>query len=353
MPVIQLRKTFRDKGFAGKYCLSPFISMQINTTGDVFLCGCSGWLPTPVGNIFIDSIETILSSKLATQIRQSIIDGSYIYCNERTCGVIQNNQLNQIDSIPCNVLPLLEDSTKYNVPHEISLAGDITCNLSCPSCRTQVSKPSAEFKEKQIALGNILQSNLFSTPTAQNIMLTLSTSGELFASTLLLQFLARIDINLFPNLTLNIQTNGLLCPTKWHQLGEFSTRIKRITVTIDAASKDIYEKLRRGGKWEDMLAAMEFLQLKKEELGFSLHSRMVAQYDNYKEILDFFNLSKSYNADVVEYMRISNWGSFTSHEFTQVDVFDPLHTEYSNAIEELAKIKEFDDIFLAGGLAFV
>jgi hypothetical protein len=171
------------------------VSIAIDINGDVVLCGCLGWMPTTIGNLFQTTLQDLLQSALAQDIRQSIIDGSYEYCNEKTCGIINNNQLNSIDTVPINVVPLLKDSKEFILPYEIVIAGDLTCNLSCPSCRTRVIKQSPDQIEKQQQLGKILSQNIFTTPTDQKINLTLSTSGELFASTMLLNFVSSIDFD--------------------------------------------------------------------------------------------------------------------------------------------------------------
>ena len=74
---------YPEKNFAGQYCLSPFIQIEVTVEGHVRLCGCSGWMPTVIGNLFEQSLEDMLASELATDIRRSIITGSYKYCNEQ------------------------------------------------------------------------------------------------------------------------------------------------------------------------------------------------------------------------------------------------------------------------------
>lgn len=350
--VVQIKQTFKDKNLKGKYCLSPLVSILVDPSGNVFLCGCNAWMPTSVGNLFVQSLDQILSSELAIKIRQSIIDGSYRYCDESRCGILRQNLLNTIDNVPESVLPLLSDSSTFIYPYEILFAGDLTCNLSCPSCRTAVIKTTDEFKSQQEQMSTILQKNLFSVPTENKIGLTLSTSGELFASPFLLKFLSGISITQFPNLHLSIQTNGLLCPSRWDNIVHLEKKIRTITVTVDSCKKHVYEKLRRGGQWEDIVSALSFIKGKKESLGFSLHVRMVAQLDNHPEIYDFYNFSKSFSADRVEYVRILDYKTYSPDEFKRVDVFNPAHPLYQSAQHELNRLEGFDDVFLAGDLRF-
>lgn len=341
--------TFADKNLKGKVCLSPFISFEISVNGDISLCHCNAWMPSPVGNLFESSLEEILSNQKSRAIRQSIIDGNYRYCNEKTCGVLNHNQLNQGNTVPPVVQQLLDDSTRYVMPHEIRIAGDLTCNLSCPSCRIKIIKSSPEEIDRRKQLGRQLSQNLFSFPTTKQIKIHVSTSGEIFASPLLLEFVQNMPVDDFPGLELCIQTNGLLMENRWERLGAMADRVTMITVTTDAARPDTYEKLRRGGNWHTLEQNLKWLQQKKQDTAMKFHMRMVVQHGNYQEIEEFYNYSKQLGADVVEYGRITDWGTF-GNRFVEHDVFDPAHPEHNQAQQYLNLIRDKSDIFLSGGI---
>jgi len=345
----EIRK-FPKKALQGKICLSPFVSVSIGVDGSVRLCGCSGWMPSSVGNIFNQTIGEILSNVYSQDIRRSIADGTYEYCNEKTCGIINSNQLNTIDTTPPAVLSILQDPSLYNIPNEIVVAGDATCNLSCPSCRTKIIKNTDEEANRNQLLGKRLMENLFSQPSDNSIRLHVSTSGELFASPLLMSFVSGIQINNFPNLSLCIQSNGIMAPQNWHKLGKMQQRVSKITVTVDAARPDTYAKLRRGGTWDKITNALEWLSNKKKENGMEYVLRMVAQQDNYAEIVEFYEMAKKYNADGVEYTRLSDWFTYSKFEFQQHDIFDPAHAEYAQAQLMLDQVKHLPDVYIHGGL---
>lgn len=341
-------KTFGDKDLKGKICLSPFVQIAISGGGKVRLCGCYDWMPQNIGNLYENKIEDLLASPTAQKIRQSIIDGTYSYCNEKTCNLIRNDLLNTTDTLPDSVKWQIEDSSRYSIPREITIAGDITCNLSCPSCRTRVYKIGKEEEQKQASLSKSLRENLFSNPTDREINITLSTSGELFASPFLLDFLEGISVKDFPNLGLRIQTNGLLAQKNWYKIQHFEHNIRQITVTIDASEKETYEKLRRGGRWKDIQAAMLWLQKKKKEIGTNLYTRMVIQKDNFRQMEDFYHMSKKFDADKVEYSRISDWKTMTPEEFFEVDVLNPDNQYYNEAKEMYERVNSFSDTLIYG-----
>jgi MoaA/NifB/PqqE/SkfB family radical SAM enzyme len=324
---------------------------MVDINGNVGLCECAGWMPAVVGNLFEQTLTDILSNPLSTDIRRSISHGTYEYCNEKTCGVLVQQQLATMDQIAPVYQDCVRSPEHFVMPHIIRIAGDLTCNLSCPSCRTQVIKVPEDQVKQQVELGQLLQQNLFSTPSDQHIILHVSTSGELFASAMLLEFVNSISIADFPNLELHIQTNGLLAPSRWHRLGSMQQRVKMITVTTDAATAGTYEKLRRGGRWQDLQQSLQWLSNKKTQNGMRLGMRMVVQLENYREIEEFYHQATELNADVIEYGRLTNWFTYTPEQFAHLDVFDPAHPEYPQAQTCLDKVKKYSNIFLSGGIS--
>lgn len=345
-PLVQ----FSAKNLQNLVCLSPFVGMCIDTDGGITLCGCQDWMPSKVGNLLINSLDEILSNAGSTNIRQSIINGTYDFCNENTCGVLKSDLLNVKENVGNDIKPLLLDSSRYIMPKEIWVSGDRTCNLSCPSCRTEIIKNSDAQTEHLEHLGQTLKSNLFCTPTDRPIVLHVSTSGELFASPMLLSFVNTISTEDFPNVQLAIQSNGLLVPERWHRLESMQEKVKSITITTDAARPATYEKLRRGGRWDDLQHALLWISEKKKQNGMLFKIRMIVQKDNFEEMLEFYNMGQELGVDLVEYGRIGNWGTFSNDEFDLIDAFNPKHSQYQQAQEALDQIKNLDRVILFGGL---
>lgn len=341
---------FDSKNYQNQVCLSPFVSVEIDVQGNVRMCGCQAWMPTIVGNLFEQSLPEMLSSPLARAIRTSIADGTYRYCNEKTCGIIASGALNSVHTVPPEVALQLKDNTRWSLPHEIFLAGDLTCNLSCPSCRNSVITVPDHEVEQQMRLGEILRANLFPEPTDQSIKIHVSTSGEVFASPRLLSFINSLDVDQFPNLRIHLQTNGLLMPARWHRLGNMSQRVDKVTVTVDAAQANTYELLRRGGRWADIVKALEWSSDHCVANNIDLHLRMVVQRDNWQQMQEFYDMAMLYKATLVEFTRISNWGTFDAVAFAEVDVFDPQHDQYVPAQNLLQQIRILPNVFVSGGL---
>jgi hypothetical protein len=330
-------KRFPKKDLKGKYCLSPFVQVGIGKDF-VGMCGCMDWLPTSIGNIFDDDLDALLSSDVAQDIRKSIIDGTYEFCDAEKCGVIREGKLNDYEGLPPEVKWAIEDPARYKKPFHIVLYIDETCNLSCPSCRHDIIKNNAEVTETNKHASKIIANNLLGVPTDHRIELTLDTSGDVFASQLQLNFLSSINIQDFPNLEIDLLTNGLLAKRRWGKMGDAQQRVSRITVSYDSPDPTTYERLRRGGKFTELVENLTFLKEKKQENGMQFKVRMVVQKENYQQMLDFYEFSQQFDVDEVQFQRILNWGSFTPKEFETVDVFNPDSSNYSQAIEEFKRV---------------
>jgi MoaA/NifB/PqqE/SkfB family radical SAM enzyme len=343
---------FKDKNFIGKFCSAPFENIEILTNGEVGICGCHAWMPTTVGNILKNNLVDIFKSQLVFKIRKSILDGTYQYCDELSCKLIKNNELIDVNDLSKQQRKLIEDlniKKELFLPKRIFFSGDFTCNLSCPSCRVKIIKYSIDQTEKQKKLIDIFYKNLFSIPSNVLEELIISTSGEIFASELLLGLLKKINMKDFPNLKLHLQTNGLLMKRRWDRLQEWENRVNIVNLTADSCFKKTYEKLRRGGNFEILIDALEWFKQKKKEKNIHLIIKCVVQKDNYNEILDFYDFFKNYGADEIHYVRIQNWGTY-GKDFQQVDVFNKIHPEYNEALKKIKLIKNLKDAKIIGDL---
>lgn len=348
IPIRPQAPTFAHKNIRDRYCLLPFTTVEIMLNGDVRMCGCANWMPAIVGNVFQQSLAEILASPLACDIRQSIVDGDYRFCDESNCGVLQNNALTTWDRVNDQIRASMADTRQFVMPYAINISGDLICNLSCPSCRTGIIKVNAEDMEQYRRLADILYRNIFSRPTTDKIILLLSTSGEVFASPLLLNFINNIDLEQYPGTKLHIQTNGLLAESRWHRLGHMQDRVIKVTMTLDAARAESYEVIRRGGLWKDALASLAFLQNKKQQLGFEFSVRMIVQDRNWQEVREFYDICRQHDADLVEYTRLQNWHTWNPQEFRANDVFDHAHPQRAQALQMINSVRELPGVWLIG-----
>jgi MoaA/NifB/PqqE/SkfB family radical SAM enzyme len=338
-------KTFPNKNLTDFYCLVPFQTAMIDVFGNVYICGCADWLPTSVGNIYSSSIGEMLQNTISKKIRKSITDHSFIYCNENSCKILKNNELIHKKDLPKEYQNLdnWAEENDANYLTRIYFAGDRTCNLSCPSCRDDVVKynnykplSNKEERDKIVAL---FVKNLFSSPNRRLEELVLSTSGELFASEILLDMLSKINIEYFPKCKLHIQTNGLLMQERWNRLNIWSDRVSTVCLTADSCHEITYEKLRRGGKFKKLLEVLDWFKSKKTQDNIRFIMKMVVQKDNIDQVEEFYHFAKKYKADEVHYSRITDWGSMPLEEFYETDVLSPSHKQYEKATKLMNDFK--------------
>ncbi len=116
--------------------------------------------------------------------------------------------------------------------------------------------------------------------------LVIAGNGDPFASKIyrdLIRYLHKLRKQ--PKLIL--RTNGLLLNVKnWQMLmSEVELPLYKLEISIDAATKDTYEKLRRGAKFEILMKNLSFIkQLHDEGKIARLSAIFVVQKDNYQEI---------------------------------------------------------------------
>lgn len=137
-----------------RFCAKPFINIEVGRHPEnaINVC-CPSWLSTPLG-LLKDQPQELLeiwNSKKAQLIRQSIHDGSFKYCNHQRCGRIQCGDLPLRSEISDPVLRQYIDQKMTILPDKpriLNLANDRSCNLSCPSCRTEkvLLREGAEFE---------------------------------------------------------------------------------------------------------------------------------------------------------------------------------------------------------------
>ena len=138
--------------------------------------------------------------------------------------------------------------------------------------------------------------------------------------------------------TIKILSNGTLFTYEKWKLLENKFKIIYIAISIDAATRETYNKLRHGN-FELLLKNLEMLSdLKKEKKIFSLQFNFVVQKDNYKEMIDFIKLAKKYNVDIVQFTKLDDWGVLSDYKEKSLIINDllvyELYKEFQNPIFE-------------------
>lgn len=127
----------------------------------------------------------------------------------------------------------------------------------------------------------------------KEITLLLTGAGDPLVRSDTRDLLKRFPQDKYPNVRFNLLTNGLLINELWQGIKHCNYNL--VIVSIDAATKGTYEKIRRGGRWETLMESLQLLKKLKEEGKFSdVVIDMTVMRSNYKEIPLFVEMARRF-----------------------------------------------------------
>lgn len=223
------------------------------------------------------------------KIRKAWLEGDDYLCKNCVLSLLKDRVDPPIESY---MTPVMSRG-----PSVIVFANDMTCNLHCWSCR---SKPIIEKRQEEIFRHTRKVLDTFHEDIR---FISAIGSGDPLASPAWRKILQTFDIKKYENLDIELFTNGLLIPKYWDSLSHIHDNIVRIKMSVDAASKKIYEKTRLGGRFEDMDNAMKFIS----KLGKFFILNMVVQSDNFTDIPLFIERAIENNASRVNLTMLREW----------------------------------------------
>jgi sulfatase maturation enzyme AslB (radical SAM superfamily) len=329
----------RESRLKGRFCSVPFEKLVLQSDG-AHLC-CPSYLPVVVGDIKTQNLDEIWNSKMAVEVRRSIIDGDFRYCQD-ICPAISQGTLWMKDDVPPELYGPAAAARSAPLawgPKQLALLYDRTCNLSCPSCRTSVLVATRQEREQfQGILERVIR------PALGSLQVLEFGGGEVLASHHLRSVVASIDRQQTPDLRVAIMTNATLFDREaWDELRNIHGMVHLIYVSLDAASKEAFEELRRGGVWEPTLSNVEFISSLRrrgtiEEFGILF----VVQTRNFREMRDFVRLGKRLGCDRILFHQLVNFGTYLEGEFERRNIVAPNHPRH---LELLAELQDpiFDD----------
>ena len=229
-------------------CDYPFKYAQIQPGGYVYSC-CSNWTKREMGNILFQNPKKVWNSNLAKLHRLSIINKTYFFCNFDECPIIKKN-FKKTDT-------RFEDLTTLKTPSEVCVSIDRSCNLKCPSCRIKF----CNYSGKNLKIANKLAKKIIKSKWALSSELMMSSQGEVFFSRVYKKML--FNSKIANRKSIKIHTNGtLLTKSNLDKLLSIYDKIN-FFITIDAATKKTYEKVRYGGNFDILIKNLKNLSYEK------------------------------------------------------------------------------------------
>ena len=287
-------------------CPRPYDTLLIDKQGSCYACECTSWLPQSIGNLQIKSLDEIIGSDMRQHLQSSITDGTYRYCNEHQCSYLKSNTV--LDSRP------------QHIKH-LRLAFDESCNLRCPSCRTGLifHKEGKEFARRKLLADKV---NTWLHTCEQDVQVHIGSDGDPFASHVYRHFMENTPVK--DNIKYSMLTNGLMFKEFHLKVPHVINNLTKLGISIDGASKETYEKLRIGGRWEKILEGLECIAELKTKHDFQFDLHMVVQQDNWHELEEMLKLGRRYGVDRIYFNKIEDWNTnidFNLQTFVELDEF--------------------------------
>jgi len=346
-----------DANLEGRFCAKPFESIEMQENGSIYLC-CPVWVPTRAGNLVSGNAREIWNSERARDIRGAILDGSFAYCNKTLCPEIQAGTLPTIKEAKKDpfVREVIEQKKTVidGIPRFLNMSHDRSCNLSCPSCRTQkISHVKGMAYNLTKKLHDKFVGEFLDEPSEQDFTLSVTGSGDPFGSRVFREFLRDFDGAKFPNMKVNLQTNGVLLNAKeWQRIAGIHPNVNAVIVSFDAARPETYDITRRGGHWGELIKNMEMIgELRREGTVKHLRLDYVVQDVNFREMEAFVELAKRFSPDVIYFSRAAFWGTWTQAEFKEKCVWEPDHPEHGEFVDMISRPVFDDPVVTLGNLS--
>jgi sulfatase maturation enzyme AslB (radical SAM superfamily) len=324
-----------DDWLADRFCANPFEEIEIRADGKVNMC-CSAWMPAPIGSIREQTGDQYWNSIEAAEIRDSVLSGDFSYCSRLHCPKIVQRTLPRRAEV---VAPLQRDCIDLELivvdhkPRRVVLSEDRSCNLSCPSCRTRLIQLD---QRSTIDLDRTFDERIESILADAN-QIKITGSGDPFGSRHFRHVLKRLCTSPARERRIQIQTNGVLFDEKaWVDLA-LEGHVSTVWISIDAACRETYEIVRRGGSFDRLCQNLRFLgRLRAEDRIDLLRLDFVVQALNFREMPAFVDLARSMGADGVHFLMLRNWGTFTPEEYRLRNVGSPNHPDHGAFLAVLA-----------------
>ena len=335
----------------GKYCRAPFEALHVleDTT---HLC-CASWLPQSSGNLNGVDWGEVWNSDMSQAIRASIHDGSFRHCNKTACPRIQDDRLIAAEALAAesphwHQIVEEKETELAHGPQDVNLAYDKTCNLSCPSCRVAKLAADSETRSRY----DRLQERAILPMLKQAKMVFITGSGDPFASKNFRHLMERLTADDYPDLKFRIMTNAMLfTPREWERFPALHGRVFSLQISIDGASKDTHELLRRGARWDVMQENLRFAAgLRKQGLIDDMMLSFTVQVENFHEMGLAAQLADELEIDTIYYGRLTNWGTCTPEQYERKAVFSPGHERHQEFLAAMADPRLLSKRVMLGNL---
>lgn len=202
------------------------------------------------------------------------------------------------------------------------------CNLACPMCRPKIITGKELFMSDKIL--NIVRKELFPYVS----VVDLRGWGESTLDPRLFQLIDELNLG---GVRCRIFTNLITHnPAYWEIIG--SKKID-VAISLESATPELYEKFRRGAKFDHFLLNLENLMKSRQchNIRNDIYFSVVISDENIIEIPLLIKLATKYNIPVVRLNPITVGQGVESYP-TKIGISENKKSEFNEAIKEAIKI---------------
>lgn len=316
-------------------CRNPFEHVRITSAGEYTYCYCADHAQVQMGKIQCLSMDDYQRSSLLRIVRLSVINGTYVFCDPNYCSILRkcldkgrHERDYRYSVLRIETLPLVTD---INI--------DESCNLYCASCRKE--RFFCRNVQKQRLTEMVKEQVL---PKSE--ILFIAGNGEVFASDYYRQILYAEQYKRLKGII--VLSNGNICRKEiWEHITRLVNGNVFVSFSIDAATQETYQKLRRGGDFRRVEEHICYLaQLKEAGKIKKIALNFVIQKENYQELEEFVLWGMDLGADYFNFTFLENWGLWTEEEFRDKCLYKTKEQVLPKLQKELDKLKRYGDCIM-------
>ena len=311
LPSVLLRQTLFDRSYYDLKCSTMCNHLEILEDGATRSC-CTTFVSQGLDNVFEKSVNELWHSKLHKILCLSTENRTFSFCDKSMCPLFVAKKPEE--TVGFDVEPY-QEITPF--PETVSLGYDSSCNLSCITCRKGLHYAKGEELESV----NRITDKVLTDYLPHCKFLIMAGSGEVFASP---AYRKVYESEKCAPQYIRLLSNGtLFTPANWERFIKGKKAKIMLTVSVDAATKETYGKIRQGGNFDMLKKNMEFAsRLRKDGNLCYFRMNFVVQKENYKEMIPFVEWGLELGVDEVFFTKILNWGTYTPEEFSGISMME-------------------------------
>jgi len=314
---------------------TPAMFTSIDKVGSLMHC-CARyeWV---TGNVLCNTLENIFKSPLYKVMHLSSVNKTFCFCDKDCSFYTAYEECLMTETMISEKrnpqkLRELKDSL-------IALLYSVACNIKCRSCRNEIWDNSFDQNPNTLAVHKEVMSS------ASNIQKFCNPYGDVFFSKMAREIFNEANINY-----MYFNTNGTTINKKnWAILLD---KVKDIFVSfsIDGATKETFEYLRRGAKYEVVMDNLKYAaELREAGKIRRLEINTVAQVKNFREFVDIAQMAKNLKVDLIYFAPLRYVAALWSQaEYDAMNIYDPknpYHQEFKDIVSSNPILQEPFSLF--------